>query len=277
MAFLEEVDGESLLSVPPTGFKRMLSWQLSQVQEHEYGREKKREKKKKKNRKRSSEEQWTAWAGGGEQCLAEPEDESPLEGEDESGDGEVAVDSEGEEEMFYSAPESPLSSDELEPDSTVASHDLSRDITCLPPHQQRRGKKKKSRQKRKRAANRLAMMEFFQPLCDLVEEKLSVDVGEMSLSSKTAVPSLAELCLKSLQKVPLGENLAPTILYLSVSSSLHPSLHCFSLPLPPFPPSSSPSLSPLLPLPPSLPTSILPSVFFDQNLPTRSVLVELIR
>ena len=41
-------------------------------------------------------------------------------------------------------------------------------------------------------------VEFFGPLCDLVEGSLEVDVGGLEISDRVEVPSLAELCVCSI-------------------------------------------------------------------------------
>ena len=48
-------------------------------------------------------------------------------------------------------------------------------------------------------------MEFFRPLCDLVEDRLSLEVGQLELSSQAEVPPLVELCLRMIRKADLGE------------------------------------------------------------------------
>ena len=45
----------------------------------------------------------------------------------------------------------------------------------------------------------MAKAEFFQPLCDLVEDKLQVEVGQLELSSCAQVPNLAEICIKKIR------------------------------------------------------------------------------
>ena len=80
------------LSVP-TEFKRMLSWQLSQARDAPVTRSKKKARKKPK-------------PSTGE----EEEEGSPLPSDDDDF-MYIVVNSEGEEEVYFSAPESPLSSD----------------------------------------------------------------------------------------------------------------------------------------------------------------------
>ena len=53
---------------------------------------------------------------------------------------------------------------------------------------------------------KVAQVEFFQPLCDLVENKLSVEVGELVVSSQAEVPTLVELCIRKTHKEALGRD-----------------------------------------------------------------------
>ena len=46
-------------------------------------------------------------------------------------------------------------------------------------------------------------VEFFGPLCDLVEGSLEVDVGGLEISDRVEVPSLAELCVCSIHTARL--------------------------------------------------------------------------
>ena len=47
-------------------------------------------------------------------------------------------------------------------------------------------------------------MEFFGPLCDLVEGSLEVDVAGLETADRVDVPSLAELCVRSIHSARLG-------------------------------------------------------------------------
>ena len=47
-------------------------------------------------------------------------------------------------------------------------------------------------------------VEFFGPLCDLVEGSLEVDVTAVDVSNQVDVPSLAELCVRNIHKAKLG-------------------------------------------------------------------------
>ena len=46
-------------------------------------------------------------------------------------------------------------------------------------------------------------VEFFGPLCDLVEGSLEVDVGGVEVADRVDVPSLAELCVRSIHRARL--------------------------------------------------------------------------
>ena len=53
--------------------------------------------------------------------------------------------------------------------------------------------------------------DFFQPLCDLIDDDdVTIDVNDMDLSNKSTVLSLSEICLRTIKKMPLGI----TIMYL---------------------------------------------------------------
>ena len=169
---------------PPASFCRMVSWQLSQAQEYDDIKEKERmqrKKKKKEARKKSIE-------------IAR---QQANDSENEKSTSEEDVDEGSEdEEVYYSAPTSPIISSDSEPESPAAlSHDVS--------NGSRPGKGKRQK-KNRRKAKRQAMVEFFQPLCKLIEDKLCLDVQDKTLFSQTMVPSLAEICLRRLQKISLG-------------------------------------------------------------------------
>ena len=51
---------------------------------------------------------------------------------------------------------------------------------------------------------RAAKVEFFQPLCELVEDKLQVDVGELERPSCAQVLSLAEICIRKIRADSIG-------------------------------------------------------------------------
>ena len=182
---------------PPTEFFRTISWQLSQVQDYGDTREKERLKRK-KQRKRERREQNSESA---EQQSEWTRRQQQSKEEDAGSDGgEVVPGNEGEE-LYYSPHEYPLTSSDSEPESPLMTHDTSHD-TLL--YSSKPGKSKKQKEKRTEIAHR-AVMEFFQPLCDMVEEKICIDLEDKELASKTAVPSLVEICLRSLQKISLSE------------------------------------------------------------------------
>ena len=116
-----EIKQKDTVLVPPTEFKRMLSWQLSQVQSSPvFSRSKKRDKKRK-------------------QSAAEPED---CDSDDDIGAYDdtygsyayIVVNSDGEEEVYYSAPESPLGSEGEDMDDVIAMVDVE-----LPPQVKKPG------------------------------------------------------------------------------------------------------------------------------------------
>ena len=184
---------------PPTEFRRTISWQLSQVQDYGDAREKERLKRK-KQRKRERREQNREPAEQQAEWTRQQQQQSKEEEDSGSDGGEVVLGSEGEE-LYYSAPEYPLTSSDSEPESPLVSHDTSHDALL---YRNKPGKSKKQKKKRTENARRAAM-EFFQPLCDMVEEKICIDTDDKELMNKTAVPSLVEICLRSLQRIPLSE------------------------------------------------------------------------
>ena len=96
--------------------------------------------------------------------------------------------------LYYSAPSSPIISSDSEPESPMSSDNLWKN----------RPSKRRKQKKKRRKANRQVMVEFFQPLCKLIEDKLCLDVEDKKLTSQTTVPSLAEICLRRLQRISLG-------------------------------------------------------------------------
>ena len=96
----------------------------------------------------------------------------------------VYVNSDGKEEMYYSACESPLTSDD-ETSTDIKVWATNHCMTSLssvtqPIQNQRRSKRSK---KKAHHLARLVKVEFFQPLCDLVEDQLLVEVGRLEVSS----------------------------------------------------------------------------------------------
>ena len=192
-------EGEEVALTAPVDFKRMLSWQLSTPTNVP-------SKSRKQRRKRSKEARQLA-----------PDDPHPSQGagySDEEqldfpggGDGEIAeyayvyVNSDGEEEIYYSAPESPLTSE----DETSTAQSVVVPPTTQQHTKERCPKKSKRSKKKARYLARVAKVEFFQPLCDLVEDKLQVEVGRLEVSSFAEVPSLTEICIRNIRSNTFGK------------------------------------------------------------------------
>jgi len=207
---------DGLLCTPPTEFKRMLSWQLSRPHDIPVSSSKKKVKKRKKQ------------GLGSEEVRSLLSDElSPL-GDDDSdqfgGDfsdldcfGYIVLNSEGEEEVYFSAPESPLlsSDDDLDDVATTTSDWSTRDTQLkLPPQERKPGARSKKSKKKSKYLAKMAEVEFFQPLCDLVEDKMSVDVGRLDLSSQAEVPTLVELSIRKIRSQELGMLLALCLVHI---------------------------------------------------------------
>lgn len=107
------------LSAPPTEFKRMLSWQLSQPRVVPVKRKKQKAKRARKQSGEGEEPEVETGSGRGQDS-----------DEDLEAFAYVVVNSEGEEEAYYSAPESPVSSE----DETTSFVD---DSTSTPPSSER--------------------------------------------------------------------------------------------------------------------------------------------
>lgn len=180
----------------------MLSWQLSMPSNIPV----KKSSQKKSKRKRKPSDLSSGTEEDDHQLAAT--DLTPTEDlELEDGYAYVIVNSDGEEEVYYSAPESPLSSDDevelLHEAQTAAIEPCS-----LPTPPVSRSKKSKRKKKRARYFA-LAKVEFFEPLCNLVEDKLSVEdlgVGKLELSSYAEVPSLVESCIRKIRQETLSKN-----------------------------------------------------------------------
>ena len=188
-----------LLCAPPTDFKRMLSWKLSG---HPVSSSKKKAKRGKKQRLRDDQ------VLSKEQPILD--DDNFDQFDDDFGDldsyGYIVVNSEGEEEVYFSAPESPMSSDNDFDDVTTTSSDWSATNVCsdLPQQERKPGGRSKKSKKKSRYLTKLAQVEFFQPLCDLFEEKASLDVGRLDVSSQAEVPTLVELSIRKIRGKELG-------------------------------------------------------------------------
>ena len=191
---------EDELLAAPVDFRRMLSWQLSMPSGPPTAKRKQRKKTRYEAQKSSTFDD-----------LSLLEDESQ-ESVDFTlcGDEEIAecayiyVNSDGEEDVYYSAPESPLISEDDtpidQPDSSVAVNPL----PLQPQVWENRKKKSRRSKKRARYLARAAKTEFFQPLCELVEDRLHVDVGELKISSRAQVLSLTEICIRKIRADSLG-------------------------------------------------------------------------
>ena len=192
-----------MLLVAPVEFKRMLSWQLSTPTNVPSESRKQRKKRSKEARQLTSDDPHPSLEGEG----AVRSDEEQLDFPDGDGEGEITeyayvyINSDGEEEVYYSAPESPLTSED---ESSAA-----RSVVVPPTTQQhtkeRCPKKSKRSKKKARYLARVAKVEFFQPLCDLVEDKLQVEVGRLEVSSFAEVPSLTEICIRNIRSNTFGK------------------------------------------------------------------------
>ena len=134
----------------------------------------------------------------------------------------IFMNSDGEEEIYYSAPESPLISDDHGPGNSPAhpQPNTAFIFTNVLPLDQRQVRKKKSKRTKKKARYlaRAAKVELFQPLCDLVEDRLRVDVGELERPNCAQVPSLAEICIKKIRADSIGRLLC---LYMYMLVHVH--------------------------------------------------------
>ena len=170
MASIKEVE---LLRKPPTDFRRMVSWELSEIKE--------RVKKKKKRKKSQVDDGQVI---DQDLVLASSEDDEVYSSEEE----------------FYSAPESPLSSDEGVFTTTQPARAV--DSVALPEAGKRHGSLSKKKKKHKAQQRKVAREEFFRPICELFEDEDSVlAVSDLSLTDMGNVLSLTELCLIKIQQV----------------------------------------------------------------------------
>ena len=191
-------EGAGLLAAP-VEFKRMLSWQLSTPNSAPVA-------KRRRRRKKSQEAQMFSTSNDPTQSPGD-EDEELIDfapdGDEVTADyAYIFVNSNGEEEIYYSAPESPLTSDDDDPGNPPADPqpNAASNSTNIPPLEQQVRKKKSKRSKKKaRYLARAAKVEFFQPLCELVEDRLQVEVGELQRPSCAQVPSLAEICIRKIR------------------------------------------------------------------------------
>ena len=86
------------LQLPPTGFQRMLSWQLSQVPDYTQSElvMNKKSKRRKKRKESTDIEQHVDFS-----CTGKKQEY-------------IVINSDGEEDIYYSAPETPITSEEEE-------------------------------------------------------------------------------------------------------------------------------------------------------------------
>lgn len=187
-----------LLCAPPTDFKRMLSWKLSGPPVSSSKKKTKRGKKQLLRDEKALSNQQT--------LLDDDFDSFDDDFSDLDSYEYVVVNSEGEEEVYFSAPESPMSSDNDFDDVTTTSSDwLAANVRAdLPPQERKPGGRSKKNKKKSRYLAKLAEVEFFQPLCDRFEENASLDVGKLDVSSQAAVPTLAELSIRKIHSEELG-------------------------------------------------------------------------
>ena len=211
---MEADDREGLL-VAPVEFKRMLSWQLSTPSSSVPATKRKRKRKKTQEAHKLSSSHVPAQSGEEDQEVV---DFASDDDEITADYAYILVNSDGEEEIYYSAPESPLTSDDdLDTTPTDPQPNAILDTTNIHSSQQQQSRKKKSKRSKKKARYlaRAAKVEFFQPLCDLVEDRLQVEVGELKMSSCAQVPSLAEICIRKIRADTIGK-LSSSLLVLNL-------------------------------------------------------------
>ena len=164
-----------LLRRPPTDFRRMVSWELSEVKE--------RTKKKKKRKKSQADD-------------AQLIDQDLVFARSDSEEDELY----SSQEEFFSAPESPVSSDEGASSVFTVTQPIM--AATLPEAVKRRGSQSKRKKKQKAQQRKVAREEFFRPICELFEDDDSVlAVSDLSLTDMGNVLSLTELCLIKIQQV----------------------------------------------------------------------------
>jgi len=159
----------------------MVSWELSEVKERIV------RKKKKRNRTNQFDD---------EQLLEPITKDTTAAGNKED---EIYSSEDGD---FYSAPESPLSSDETT-GSVVTTIRPAAGSIALPEPVTKRGPQPKRKKKQKAKLRKVARQEFFRPICELFEDEDSVltTVSDLSLSDMRNVLSLTELCLMKMKEI----------------------------------------------------------------------------
>ena len=172
MASNSHGDDQMLHPSWPLGYRKMVSLELSEVQE--------RVKKKKKRKK------------------SKVNDDTIME-RDLTSSGE-----EEDSEEFYSAPESPISSDDTSTSDATLLSPTSR--VGLPQAAKKKGAKSKKKKKRKAQERKIARDEFLRPICNLFEDEDSVlAVSDLSLTDLGGVLSLTELCLIKIREIVKSE------------------------------------------------------------------------
>ena len=166
-------DDKMLRTSWPLGYRKMISLELSEVKE--------RVQKKKKKRKKSQI------------------DDTPMLEQELTRSGE-----EEDSEEFYSAPESPLSSDDSSTSDAKLLSPTSR--VGLPEAVRKKGAQSKWKKKRKALDRKIARDGFLRPICNLFEDEDSVlAVSDLSLTDLGGVLSLTELCLRKIREIVKSE------------------------------------------------------------------------
>lgn len=149
--------------------------------------------KKKRRKKRSKQVHYDKESAEDEQEIDSDEEQVNVKG----AVADIYLNSDGEEEVYYSAPESPLASE----DSGASVDLISTAILCSSQQPQivkeRHSKKTKRKMKMKCYLAKAAQVEFFQPLYDL--EKIQVEMNQLKVFSCAQVLSLTEICMRKIR------------------------------------------------------------------------------
>jgi len=168
-------DDQLPLPSRPISYRKMVSLELSKVREPV-------KKKKKRNKSQVDDDR-----------LLEQDPDDLTQNSEEGEDSEE----------FYSAPESPLSSDD--PGDAVLLSPTSRGVG-LPEAVRKKGAQSKKKKKRKALERKTARDEFLRPMCNLFEdEDNALAVSDLSLTDLGGVISLTELCLRKIREVVRSE------------------------------------------------------------------------
>ena len=143
---------------------------------------------------------------GGKKKRSQEEDKQLLEKDVTSLNNERNEIDSSVEESLYSAPESPLSSDETtSPVATTPPTGAVGRVT-LPEPVTKRGYQSKRKKKQRAKVRKIAREEFFRPICELFEDENSIlGVSDLSLTDMGNVLSLTELCLIKMKQVIKSE------------------------------------------------------------------------